>query len=458
MFTYLQKFNNLPKELRDKFSSPAIMAIINNLEKKYSVNLAPTIMRIAVKELNINKLSQYFINQFALDNKTVDKLSNELKGLFLKIKSNNALQNKIILKKNNNNKISIYPAKSMSFPEPLTMANLLPPALPTVLLDKTNNSGVDNVINKNLTTDLQKAAFFFSTEDEEEVRELLKKNDKKFDNKILNNNIDSKLNNIIQQIHVDLNDQNLLNRLKQILKTYILGIRNEIDIKQTLMKSVENGGLGLNNELIDKILIITKNIEHHSAVETQQVESEQNINQQSASFKTIKARDIDYDLTVLKNKKNIFNKSQKKESNSQLGNSEHRIASSIQSKRSGSANNKKIIEDIKHVSKIMDPVDELRYLNLINFQRLGPNPYKATEIIINRINLLEEEQYIKKIHGIQAWRQSPTNKLYLKIGTQGLNERESIEAVLKKRKKNNQDFLTLEEFTAIADMNKHLNI
>ncbi|MBU1160609.1 hypothetical protein KKG18_02175 [Patescibacteria group bacterium] len=420
MLNYLKKFNNLPKELRDRFSSPTILAVIGKLEKKYSINLATIIIRVAIKELNINKLPQYFINQFNLDNKTAFQLSNELKKL-----------------------IGAPPQFSSR--------------------SEKNWEGVNS-------------NFFFSTDDEEEVKKISENKNNNFDDKIFNNNINFKLNNIVKQIAINSSNPVLLNRLKQILKTYILGIRNEIDIKQTLIKPVENGGLGLREELVNKILITAKNIKNTSVAETHQ-----NINQQPNKLKNIGLRDIDYDLTMLKNKNNIQNKSNIKyklappppvissqavlknkfltqqttpQNIKRIDNNKQSIIPEIMLRTPNNIGNKKRIEDIKYSSKIMNPVDELRYLNLINFRRLSADPYKTIEKIKNKIYLLEEEQFSKKIQGIQSWRQSPVNKLYIKMGEQCLDERQSIKSILEKRKKNNQDFLTLEEFAAIADLNK----
>ena len=53
MITYLEKFNSLPKELRDKISSHEVMTIIGELERKYAISLASVVMRVMIKELNI---------------------------------------------------------------------------------------------------------------------------------------------------------------------------------------------------------------------------------------------------------------------------------------------------------------------------------------------------------------------------------------------------------------------
>ncbi|MCK4554441.1 hypothetical protein KAU19_05810, partial [Candidatus Parcubacteria bacterium] len=59
--------------------------------------------------------------------------------------------------------------------------------------------------------------------------------------------------------------------------------------------------------------------------------------------------------------------------------------------------------------KVMGPIDELKYMDLISFRRLDQNLVKIVEKIKEKINLLEEEDYAKRLKGIKAWRTSPVN-------------------------------------------------
>ena len=56
MFDYLDKFNNLSSELKSAVSSPEVVRQIDELEKKYQIDLAAFIMRIMIKEINTNNL------------------------------------------------------------------------------------------------------------------------------------------------------------------------------------------------------------------------------------------------------------------------------------------------------------------------------------------------------------------------------------------------------------------
>jgi hypothetical protein len=114
------------------------------------------------------------------------------------------------------------------------------------------------------------------------------------------------------------------------------------------------------------------------------------------------------------------------------------------------------MDDVKFIPKVMGPIDELRYLDLINYRRLSNDPFKATAKIKEKIGFLEEEHFNKKIEAIRAWRQSPLNRLYLDVGRQSIEENRPMEVIIEERKNKKQDYLTGQEIEAIMDLNKAL--
>src|SRR5680860_1118697 len=73
------------------------------------------------------------------------------------------------------------------------------------------------------------------------------------------------------------------------------------------------------------------------------------------------------------------------------------------------------MHDVRVVPKVMGPLEELQFLNITNFRRLGSTPEEITTKIFNKVKLLEKEGYDKMIEAITAWKKSPVNRLYLKI-------------------------------------------
>ena len=111
--------------------------------------------------------------------------------------------------------------------------------------------------------------------------------------------------------------------------------------------------------------------------------------------------------------------------------------------------------DVKKV-KIMSPVDEIRYLDLVNFRRLSKDSKEALEKIREKIKALESLDYSKMIEGIKAWRQSPVHKLYLKIFLDAGNRGVGVDQIIAELKSYGKEFLSKEELEAIVEFNKTL--
>lgn len=116
-----------------------------------------------------------------------------------------------------------------------------------------------------------------------------------------------------------------------------------------------------------------------------------------------------------------------------------------------------VVHDIKQPSsKLVGPVEELHRLDLTSFRRLGSDPTSVVQKVKQKIDLLGEDSLTKKAEGIKAWKQSPTNQLYLAIGARSLSEGKPIEAVIKDRERLGDVVVSTAEFQAIADLNKAL--
>ena len=78
------KFNHLPKHEKEKYSTPEIMKAVMELEEKYKVDLIPVITKVVVKELNIDELDKYFINEIKLEEPKAAEIAKEIKEKIFK--------------------------------------------------------------------------------------------------------------------------------------------------------------------------------------------------------------------------------------------------------------------------------------------------------------------------------------------------------------------------------------
>jgi hypothetical protein len=222
MLSYLEKFNKLPQELKDKISSPEAMQAIGEIEKKYKVSLATIVMRLMVKDVSMVDLAKYFVFEHSLDARQAEQLVEELKS-----------------------KVFLELADYLSFIKEETR-------------DKNKlDSWMDS---KRQGTAVRGSNFFFSPEDEEEVKELAKKVQSFVDGSQPTAQIEEKVNQLIKQANINFSSEELFNRFKQVLKTYLKGIRNKIDTRETLGKSVETGGLGMEANVITTVLMAADKI------------------------------------------------------------------------------------------------------------------------------------------------------------------------------------------------------
>jgi hypothetical protein len=123
---------------------------------------------------------------------------------------------------------------------------------------------------------------------------------------------------------------------------------------------------------------------------------------------------------------------------------------------SGLASGREKITDIKVPSRLVGPIDELQNFRLVDFRQLNSDPLKACLKIKDKIDLLENQSFSKKIEGVNAWQKSEVNRLYLTLGKESVEQGKSLEEVIKVRTAQGQISLSKEEFLALGKLNKML--
>lgn len=117
---------------------------------------------------------------------------------------------------------------------------------------------------------------------------------------------------------------------------------------------------------------------------------------------------------------------------------------------------KDVYYDEESSMPLMGSIQELKSFDLIGFRRLGDSAEHRVQKILEKINLLEQESYTKKAQGISAWRNSGVYQLYLRLGAESMSEGKQVENYIKEKQDNNEETLSIAEFSAISDLNKQL--
>lgn len=114
------------------------------------------------------------------------------------------------------------------------------------------------------------------------------------------------------------------------------------------------------------------------------------------------------------------------------------------------------VEDVAYKPRLMGPIEELREMDLVEFRRLSPKPRVAADKIIVKVDLLAKEGYDKKIKGIEAWKKSSLNQLYNTLLSESLNKAKPIVQIIQEKIIAKQETLSEEEFKVIMDLNRVL--
>jgi len=472
MLSYLQKFNELPEEIKSQVSSEKAMENISALEKKYGFSLATVVMRVMVREISILDLAKFFVFENKLDMKQSEKLVEELKE-----------------------KVFFGVANYLGFSFHREKNNLNIVNNPDVFLEEEKKE--PKVVS---------SAFFFSSEDEEEVKKLAKKlegfkNEKEEVEEVPQIDIYKIAEKVIKDSNTSFGSQELIDRFKNIIKTYLKGVRNRIDAKHALTKLIKDGGLEISDIYADNILSIADFNKKEEEEKLAKEKKEKRFGIENIKKKRehggldLGARDLDYDFSEiasrseeLKEEKVNMNAEKEiletrdsgveiKNENINIGacnfksekdNSEEKKKRDIKSssqqvminppriKDIAKAGGKVKMEDVKYVPKLTGPIDELREMDLTNFRRLSSDPHGAIQKINDKIDFLEEESYSQRLKGIKAWRESPINKMYLETARKSIEGEGSIKDVIKAKNINNNNFLSEEEIEAIMELNRKL--
>ncbi len=443
MLSYLQKFNNLPKNIKDAISVTQII----ELGKKYKIDLAATVMKVMAKEVKLDGLSAFLINQLNLSGETAKNLERDLR--------------KYIFSPVIDYLVGVESRPKLVFAESdekEVKANAQP--VVTIDFDQTIEDGVARIVDKTRLT--------FS-------------------------------------------DPLVGGKFRQVIKTYLRQTRDRKATIEALTKAAELGGVSLSRDAAERALSFADlELAQLKRIETpapQKIAVPEDLSFAKASeskpenpFK--KKTDLsagalaqaDYNLeTVLREQGKIIEPAKPimdpahelpspppaivapvpapapvrtliKEviSKPPLDKPKLRKLAATPAPTKGiinlpSASSGKIkMDDIRFTPQILSPIDELRYMTIKNFRRLNVDPLKAIEKIKEKLELLGRDDYSRKIEGIVAWHESPLNNLYLQLCRKALDDGKPLGDILREETKREPASLKPNELEAIITLNKSL--
>ncbi|MCX6740113.1 MAG: hypothetical protein NTZ49_02710 [Candidatus Parcubacteria bacterium] len=301
-------------------------------------------------------------------------------------------------------------------------------------------------------------------------------------------------------------DEIMTDRLVKLILSYLQDIRDEIEFKDSLLKSEKIGGVGLGLEAVEKLLQILRikkadwqkrgidlkqqTVQPVSNVSEQEIDVaakpkksfdllEQIAPKQETNIEDLlkerglslgktaaPLRQAQPDLVEEIMEEEDFLQSQKElpapQANTQAPLASPAITRAPEPIQPVMPVNQPMVKrnepksrpqfsDVKFEPKLYGPVDELAALTLTDFRRLSKDPIQAVQKIADKLEILEGESVVKRSQGVLALKSSPLYKVYAEIMNKSLLEGKSFEQVIKER-----GDLTLVEFKAIMELNKSL--
>lgn len=283
--------------------------------------------------------------------------------------------------------------------------------------------------------------------------------------------VETQVQSVVNKLKISFSNPKIKERFITILRTYFRGIRRKKEIEYILGVKKIDGGLELPKE---KIRLITNVIDQ---VQVELDNERRKVVYQAPVEKVAEEKDdlipiVDKDHrlappppAVKEKKSNAFDKMMstiEKEAAGQAYSLEDSLKKPVgkKIKRKVKTESKKPkldkMLDIQPTSRMRGPLEELAYMDLKNFKLLDTDPKKAAEDIHEKIALLADQGFTKKVEGIVAWQQSPVVRLYKEMSVQGIREAMPIKKVIEKRQRENKEVLSLTEFETISDINKRL--
>jgi hypothetical protein len=117
------------------------------------------------------------------------------------------------------------------------------------------------------------------------------------------------------------------------------------------------------------------------------------------------------------------------------------------------------MDDVKVVRpRLAGPVQELQDLTITSFRRLGKTPAEAATRVMQKIDLVAQESFNRRVEAIRAWQSSPLQKMYIGLVTEAFSTGTPVGQLVEKKRKAGENVPSSEELSAVVELNGKLRI
>ena len=466
----IKKFQTLPPNIQQALSSDEAMAKMEALEGKYNLKLASFVLRAAVrefpledlgivirKELNLKPEQAGILKDELLDqifapvlnfyaDKNVDSPVNELTGS--RVQSPNSLTHELVNPEIKNNQPARPP--------------MAPPQSPQISEGQKVSSFKiqDSSSMRPPQPPKSRSYFYFDAEDEKDVEKFKKREVvASGGGKEFIEHIDKTADEVINHSLVNISDENGKRKLKSYLTAYFRGIRDILQTKEALAKPLASGGMEFDAMAIEKVMALAKEEFGKINSEGEERKNESGImNHESSGVEEKKMESVEKkEENSIKNSAEGDN-NQERQPPPQTTNYQLPAPNpNIRRERPQVIDtDKPKIAEVRLPSKLTGPLEEIEQISLRDLRRFAQNHQGFADRTMERIKILENESFEKRMMGIAAWRKSMLYQQYLNVIQNSLERNisipEMIGAVIEAESQN----MSLREWQTVNRLNREL--
>lgn len=499
MFDYLQQFNSLPKDLRDKVSSPEAMSLLTEIENKYGVDLAMVVMRVMIKTLAIKDMVAFFISELNLAPAQAEGLAKDLKDkIFSSVADYVGLASEKRALNLYQDINTLVKEAGLAMPSEFLVERLIK-ILATYL------RGVRGRIDTReaLAKDANSGGLGLSSSEIDRVLKVCDSQRFKYDGVAPLSNPNLSLAKVPATVVADTTlaaPEKValapIKRLEEIMASAD-GARTttapnaEYDLKRALASGETKKITPPKDEIkaiatvktapLVKPTPITVSAPQPQIVHKPESnglfrkmfnESQKTATPGAIKFATIAGQNITKQAVVasvasVAGATAAVSQLQKAPTSSkipptptpaptkQAAVSRSNVTPAI-NRPVNSESARPRMQDVRPMPRTMGPIEELQFLDLVNFRRLGESPEEITVKILNKIRLLEKDGYEKMITGITAWKRSPICRLYLRLTQEAITAGKPLKELVVAKHQKDSNSLRWEEIEAIISLNSKL--
>lgn len=254
-------------------------------------------------------------------------------------------------------------------------------------------------------------------------------------------------------------DEYLIRRLQNVISTRLRDVRNAAQAKEVLAREAKVGGMGLSPEEVERMSAIIEDecarrrasvIEEEKGkiLEVQQAQ-EQKIAERKVRESQEHAEWFD---------KKVRSAQQADEARRAFFEQMRAVATGRVQKPVDANAPPPALDPVSPPVRLIGLTEELEDIGLDNFRRMARSPHDAAQKIIQQLDALKSESFERWTQGVQAWRASPLQKLYLGLVAESFRAGRSVVELIEERRKTNPDMLTAEEVGGILEVNSHAQL